>query len=93
MKMQNKEEKIILDIYRELYRESTPSADFDLLILNAPLNELGQKVIDFNAYEIHPDKMEDILDKHLSNRGLYKRRREDLRSYIYLGCSPKYKKV
>jgi hypothetical protein len=52
---QTKLYNLVMDCYRELYREATPSADFDELVKNAPINDEGQKMIDFNAYEIDFD--------------------------------------
>jgi hypothetical protein len=54
-----------MDCYRELYKEATPSADFDELVKNATINEQGQKMIDFDAYEIDFDKHHEIVEKYI----------------------------
>ena len=44
---QTKLYNLVMDCYRELYKEATPSADFDELVKNATINDEGEKVIDF----------------------------------------------
>ncbi len=85
----------VFDCFRELYANSEPSADFDKLLEEAPINEKGQKVIDFMAYEIEEDKMTEIVDKHKAR--LKKKRVSpiliDAFSFnVYLGASPKTKR-
>ena len=62
MKATNKEEKAMWECYRLLYENSTPNANFDELVENAEFNEMGQKVIDFNSYEIEEEKFFEILE-------------------------------
>lgn len=88
----NKEDKILLKIYQDLYKASTPSADFDELLANAPLNERGQKVIDFNAYEISEKEFSDILENNLKGIREPKYRKQMYRNTIMLGVSPRFKK-
>jgi hypothetical protein len=91
MNATKKQEKIILDIYRELYKYSTPSADFDKLIENAIINEYGQKVIYFNDYEILDKDFDSILNKHLKKNRLSKLQQNMIRTTVILGCSPRTK--
>jgi len=58
-----KEEQAIHECYRRLYRASTPSANFDELIQNASENELGEKVIDYNNYEICEYQFSEIIQE------------------------------
>lgn len=87
-----KEDKILLKIYQDLYKASTPSADFDELAANAPLNELGQKVIDFMAYEISEKEFNEILESNLKDVREPKYRKQMYRNTILLGASPRFKK-
>jgi hypothetical protein len=86
-----KEDKILLKIYQDLYKASTPSADFDELMANAPLNERGQKVIDFNAYEITHEDYNRILEDILKDIKEPKWKKQMYRNTVAFGCSPKFK--
>jgi hypothetical protein len=87
-----KEDKILLKIYQDLYKASTPSADFDELMANAPLNELGQKVIDFMAYEISEKEFNEVLERNLKSVKEPKYRKQMYRDTVLLGASPKFKR-
>ena len=76
-------------IYRELYANSTPKGDWDEMLKNAKINERGQKIINFDDYEIERELFEQILKKHI--KGLRKRTQHEMSFTIYLGCSPKFK--
>lgn len=86
----NKLEEAVMECYRELYKAATPSADFDKLVEEAPVNKQGQKEIDFMAYEIDSDVMEDIINGIIKK---YKIKPDKMvnafRGAIYLGASPK----
>ena len=78
--------------YRELYKNATPPADFDKLVEEAPVNEHGKKDINFMAYEIEEDVMENIINNTLKKFKIttpYMAKK--FRQAIYLGASPKYK--
>lgn len=87
-----KEENLIWDIYRELYKEATPSADFDKLVEEAPVDSSGRKYIAFMDYEIAQNTFNEILDKQLEGRRLTKLKQGMIRNTVLLGCSPKFKK-
>jgi hypothetical protein len=93
MKKMDKVSQSIWDCLVELYANSTPSADFNKLVEEAPINEEGQKVIDFMAYEIDYNKMEEIVDRHRDKllKGSRNKRllEQQFNFNIYLGCSPK----
>lgn len=91
MASQKKKVSIIYDIYRLLYREATPQADFDELVATAETNEHGEKVIDFMAYEISKSKFEYILKSEIAKHKLAKWEKGAIRNTIHLGCSPKSK--
>jgi hypothetical protein len=84
--------KIVMDCYREMFKQSTPSADFDELLDKAELNEFGQKVIDFMSYEIEEDKFEEILTSTIKRNKLVEYEAKRVSVNVYLGCSPKTKK-
>lgn len=83
----------ILHTYRELYANATPPANFSKLLDEAPLNEHGQKVIDFMAYEIEREVHDKIMDDAIK---MFKIKHKILKNAfkftIDLGCSPRIKK-
>jgi len=91
----DKVSQAIWDCLVELYANSTPSADFNKLVEEAPVNEEGQKVVDFMSYEIDHNKMQEIVDKHenmLKKKRVNELHLKSFRFNIYLGCSPKSKR-
>ena len=87
--------EVLFEIYRDLYRYSTPSADFDKLVEEAPRDEHGRKVIDYDSYLLDEDVYDEIVRKHLDNtKGLTQRDKQVLKTEAYLGCGPRsvYKK-
>jgi hypothetical protein len=80
-----------MDCYKELYKESTPSADFDELVKNATINEQGQKMIDFDAYEIDFDKYHEIVEKYIKKIKLTSYEERGFRFEMFLGCGPRTK--
>lgn len=94
MRTTKKIEEALKECFRRLYKASTPSADFDELVENAETDENGYKVIDFMAYEIEEEKMEQIISdviKEYKLKPQYKAR--TFRTSILLGASPKTKRV
>ncbi len=87
-----KEEKILLDIYRKMYSKSTPKADFDELMKNSPRNEFGQIEIPYKKHSIKEEDAEKIICDELKKYNLpdYKKRR--IRQTVWLGCSPVFSK-
>jgi len=92
MKATNKEEKAMWECYSLLYENSTPKANFDELVENAEFNDMGQKIIDFNAYEIEEDKFYEILENVLKTNKIKGYRAQAFKNSIVLGCSPKFKR-
>lgn len=84
--------EIVLDIYRELYLNATPMADFDFLIETAETMSDGRKNIHYENYEIDGVLMDNIIEKHLNNNKLTQRERRAIKIEIYLGASPMTKK-
>ena len=87
-----KVQKIIWDIYKELYANSQPKADFDKLVNSAEKNEKGEKIIPFENYFIDQKLMDEIIKKHLKNKRLTKLTKNSIRVNVYLGVSPVSKK-
>jgi hypothetical protein len=87
----SKDDKILWEIYQKLYAASEPSANFDTLVENAPLNEFGQKEIPYMDYELDEDTFKTIVEDTLKKHKVSKYKRQIFRNTIYLGCSPKFK--
>lgn len=91
MRATPKEEKAISECYRRLFKAATPSADFDLLVENATIDEMG-KHIPFLDYELEEDKFESIIEDVIKEFKIKPSRKQPFRVTIMLGCSPKSKK-
>ena len=83
-----KEDQIILDCYCELFKKSTPSADFNELMENATINDRGEKEIPFMDYEIDDELLIEIVDKY-AKQFKTKWKKKAFSTTIFLGCSPK----
>ena len=90
---QEKIDKILNEIYVRLYKESTPTADFNELVENAVINEFGQKEIAFMDYEITDEALDSIIKKTMKEYRVPKVYRDKFKYTIYLGCSPKTKNI
>jgi len=92
MKATRKEEDAIFECYKRLYKQSTPSADFNLLMEKAEINEQGQKVIDFMAYEIDESVFNSIIDDIIKEYKIVpKYKQQAFKNTMCLGASPKFK--
>lgn len=88
-----RKDKVLLEIYTELYKKSEPSADFNHLVEISPKNEHGQTVIDFMRYEISMEHYERIIESILrKHKWLNNYDKIQLRNNAALGCSPKFKR-
>ena len=85
--------EIAFDIYRELYANSEPKADFDLLLESAEIMLDGRKNIHYENYEIDGELMDDIVEKHLKENKLNPNERQAIKLEIYLGASPMTKRI
>jgi hypothetical protein len=92
MKRQNKDEKILHELYRRAFAASTPQGDFDLLLENATINEFGEKVIPFMDYECEEEVLESIFNSAMKEFKVPVYRRKAFSFNFYLGCSPKTKR-
>ena len=73
-------DKIIRAIYRQLYKEATPSADFDVL-----LKEGGGSF--FEEHYLAQDRQDEIVREHCKGMRAWERRQIEVT--ITLGCSPR----
>lgn len=81
-------QQLIEDCYRELYRESEPSANFDELIEKAPLDEMGRKIIDYENYYLADEKFKEIAEKYKSKMKMNRYEENSFNLAIYLGATP-----
>jgi hypothetical protein len=88
-----KEKEALTECYRKLYKASSPSANFDKLIKNATINENGEKIIDYNAYEICEYEFFEIISDIIKEYKIKTHRQDLFKNTILLGCSPKFKKT
>tara|TARA_B110000090_G_C13282107_1_gene408444 strand:- start:304 stop:600 length:297 start_codon:yes stop_codon:yes gene_type:complete len=91
MRVTPKEEKAINECYRRLFKAATPSADFDLLVENATIDDNGLKHIPFLEYELEEDKFESIITDVIKEFKIKPTHKNPFRVTIMLGCSPKTK--
>lgn len=84
--------KIITECYRALYAASTPPANFDELLANAPIDDSGRKHIDYSAHEIAEDKFHEIVDTIALKHRLRLYEKKSLQITLCLGASPKFTK-
>jgi hypothetical protein len=84
--------KAIFECMTRLYSDSKPSADFNQLLENAEINELGQKVINYDDYEIDSKKFEQIVSDVISDFKIKSKYDISILKFnVYLGASPKTK--
>jgi hypothetical protein len=76
--------------YTELYKQSTPSANFQELMDNATINETGQKEIPFLNYEIEEEVCDRIIGSIIKKYKFKDWEAKGFRASIILGCSPKF---
>ncbi len=81
---------IIWSIYRELYKNSYPSVDFDILYMKAKRNDWNQKDIKYLDYSIKEELFNEIVEKITNKFKLNKHEKELIYRSVLLGCSPKF---
>ena len=84
----HKIDNLILECYKELFKESIPSADFVELMETASLNKQGELEIPFMDYEIDNTLLYEIINKY-AKQVKPKWQKESFKRTILLGCSPK----
>lgn len=92
MEVKTKVDRVLLGIYRHLYKESTPSANFDLLVQRAEAtnsrDSQGRLEIPFDEYFLDKDRYEEIVDEHLKKSKLNTMEKKAVSFQAYLGCGP-----
>lgn len=76
---------ICLDIYRQLYKEATPSADFDELMRTGVTKQKDF----FMHYYLDDDRQAVIIREHCEKHKLNRLQRSQVDGQIWLGCSPR----
>jgi hypothetical protein len=84
-------DKVMLELYREVYKAATPSANFDELYENAPTNEIGERVIDFDSYVVENEVLDKIFEDTMKKFKVPKWRYNAYRVHYYLGATPRSK--
>lgn len=83
--------ELCMDCYRELYRNATPSANFDELLEKAEVDNDGRKVIDYNSYYLDDEVYHQIVNKYKSKiKSKYEK--QVFNFQMYLGCGPRTSK-
>ncbi len=89
---QEKIDKAIWECYRRLYKNSSPSADFDTLYENADIDETGIHMIPYESHEIDQAQEIQIIEDIMKEYKIPKYLQDSFRTTIVLGCSPRIKK-
>lgn len=90
--MKNKIDQALLKLYEIAYAEATPSADFHKLMENAEVNEIGQKVINFDEYVLNQERQNQLFEEVSREFRLNKWQKKCLSFNYYLGCCPRFEK-
>lgn len=89
--MSRKYDKLIKEMYTLLYKNATPSVDFNTLLENAQTKTIGhqiKKVIPFDDYYLSDEDYEKIIKQLSKKYKLNKKEIEGLRFEAYLGATP-----
>ena len=86
----NKIDEIMLEIYRALYKEATPSANIDELIASGKSKKEGF----FNNYYLEDSRQEEIIRDILKTKKVSKYYKKLIYRSIILGAAPTgFKKI
>ncbi len=80
----NKIDEIMLEIYRALYKEATPSVDIDELIKSGEIKKEGF----FNNYYLEDSRQEKIIEAVLKTKKVSKYYKDLITRSVILGASP-----
>lgn len=92
--MNRKYDKLIEELYIELYKHATPPADFKELLRNAKVECVGGKnrrVILYDDYYLSHEDFEKIIGRLAVKYKLNAREIEGLKFEAYLGATPSSK--
>lgn len=79
--------KALYKFYKEAYKLSTPSANFDELCKNAIVDKEGKKHIPYDNYVLDRDVYESLVKKY--SKKLEGSALRSFRLEAYLGCGPR----
>jgi len=77
---------ICTDIYMEIYRRATPSADFRKILARAKKRKLKDNW--FEKYYLHWKTQQAIINKHLKKHKLTPYEERKVSEEIWMGCGP-----
>ena len=80
--------KVVKKCYVEIYSKSSPPVDYNELLEKAPTNFFGQKVIDFNSYEVKETTFYETVDKICNTYKATKKEKIVVLSNLLLGEVP-----
>ena len=80
---------IIIDIYKEMYLNATPSADFSYLVETGRIDDEGLIHIPYEDYYLDNEKQTEIIEKHILKNKVTNHDASSIRMSVYLGCSPR----
>lgn len=92
MKSTKKLISMVEDLYREIYKNSTPPADFDELVKIAFYDEWGRKDIQFKNYKIKGSLFDSILENYFKGKKLTKYEKKIITNTLYFGAIPEFDK-
>jgi hypothetical protein len=81
-------EKILFEIYRKLYKEATPSADFDKLLESGE----ASKPNFFMNYYLEEERIVEIIEEVCKKHRVPKLLRRNYSINVFLGAAPTSKK-
>ena len=88
MKSTKKLNSMVDDLYREIYKNSNPPADFDGLVKNSKYDAWGRKDILFRNYKIKESLFDSILKDYFKGKRLTKYEKALITNTLYLGAIP-----
>jgi hypothetical protein len=82
-------DKIILRVYRQMFRESIPSLDFDEMYARVKAGKLKLKPNWFMKYYLPMERQEKIIKMQCRRSSLNKAEMDYISVNVHLGCSPR----
>ncbi len=76
--------EICKEIYRQMFKEANPSADFDKLMMTGE----SKKDQFFMKYYLSSDRQDEIIEEILKTHKLRNWEKQKIRFEVHLGCSP-----
>ena len=76
--------KICKEIYREMFKEATPSVDFDKMVESGE----AKKPEFFMKYYLSMKRQDDIINKFCKKYNIKGLEKRAIIKEVYLGCSP-----